>query len=279
MKRSPAAVASATPGNGRDAQVAAFRELFQQQGERLWNADRDVDWEQGAQIPAEKRDAWLRMMNVFLGLEVMGLDTIQVMMSKATHQLRNPSLNLYLAAQCQDEARHVYALDRYLREADGHGYLSAPERFLIERFGGMASWGFYRVENWLTSTLFSENFAALFLQQTLEIPDIDPLAKQIFRLILRDEVRHVNFLHTILPQLVGNLSPVGRTYVWQSQLLLAGATALGLRRIKRDAVLLGIDVDGYKETLIENLGAQLRDAGLDQFLRIDSYRRILDAAI
>ena len=279
MKRSPSAVASATPGNGRDAQVAAFRELFQQQSERLWSADRDVDWEQGAQIPPEKRDAWLRMMNVFLGLEVMGLDTIQVMMSKATHQLRNPSLNLYLAAQCQDEARHVYALDRYLREADGHGYLSAPERFLIERFGGMASWGFYRVENWLTSTLFSENFAALFLQQTLEIPDIDPLAKQIFRLILRDEVRHVNFLHTILPQLVANLSPVGRTYVWQSQLLLAGATALGLRRIKRDAVLLGIDVDGYKETLIENLGAQLRDAGLDQFLRIDSYRRILDAAI
>lgn len=279
MKRSPSAVASATPGDGRDAQVAAFRELFQQQSERLWNADRDVDWEQGPRIPPEKRDAWLRMMNVFLGLEVMGLDTIQVMMSKATHQLRNPSLNLYLAAQCQDEARHVYALDRYLREADGHGYLSAPERFLIERFGGMASWGFYRVENWLTSTLFSENFAALFLQQTLEIPDIDPLAKQIFRLILRDEVRHVNFLHTILPQLVGNLSPVGRTYVWQSQLLLAGATALGLRRIKRDAVLLGIDVDGYKETLIENLGAQLRDAGLDQFLRIDSYRRILDAAI
>ena len=275
MRRSPAAVQR----DGGDDQVEAFRTLFRQQGERLWNADRDVEWERGAQIPDEKRDAWLRMMNVFLGLEVMGLDTIQVMMSKATHQLRNPSLNLYLAAQCQDEARHVYALDRYLTEADGHGHLSGAERFLIERFGGMASWGFYRVENWLTSTLFSENFAALFLQQTLEIPDIDPLAKQIFRLILRDEVRHVNFLHTILPQLIGNLSPTGRAYVRQSQLLLAGATALGLRRIKRDAELLGIDVDGYKQTLIENLDMQLRDAGLDRFLQIDSYQRILDAAI
>ena len=275
MRRSPAAVQR----DGGDDQVEAFRALFRQQGERLWNADRDVEWDRGAQIPDEKRDAWLRMMNVFLGLEVMGLDTIQVMMSKATHQLRNPSLNLYLAAQCQDEARHVYALDRYLTEADGHGHLSGAERFLIERFGGMASWGFYRVENWLTSTLFSENFAALFLQQTLDIPDIDPLAKQIFRLILRDEVRHVNFLHTILPQLIGNLSPTGRAYVRQSQLLLAGATALGLRRIKRDAELLGIDVDGYKQTLIENLDMQLRDAGLDRFLRIDSYQRILDAAI
>ena len=276
MRRSPAAVRR---DGDSDAQIEAFRSLFQQQSERLWNADRDVEWSQGAQIPAAKRDAWLRMMNVFHGLEVMGLDTIQVMMSKATHQLRNPSLNLYLAAQCQDEARHVYALDRYLSEAGGHGYLSAPERFLIERFGSMASWGFYRVENWLTSTLFSENFAALFLQQTLDIPDIDPLAKQIFRLILRDEVRHVNFLHTILPELIEHLSPVGRAYVWQSQLLIAGATALGLRRIKPDAQLLGIDVEHYKQTLIENLDVQLRDAGLDRFLRIDGYRRILDAAI
>lgn len=276
MRRSPAAVRR---DGDSDAQIEAFRSLFQQQSERLWNADRDVEWAQGAQIPAAKRDAWLRMMNVFHGLEVMGLDTIQVMMSKATHQLRNPSLNLYLAAQCQDEARHVYALDRYLSEAGGHGYLSTPERFLIERFGSMASWGFYRVENWLTSTLFSENFAALFLQQTLDIPDIDPLAKQIFRLILRDEVRHVNFLHTILPELIEHLSPVGRAYVWQSQLLIAGATALGLRRIKPDAQLLGIDVEHYKQTLIENLDVQLRDAGLDRFLRIDGYRRILDAAI
>ncbi len=275
MRRSPAAVRR----EGGDAQAEAFRGLFQQQGERLWNADRDVDWERGPEIPAAKRDAWLRMINVFHGLEVMGLDTIQVMMSQATHQLRNPGLNLYLAAQCQDEARHVYALDRYLREAGGHGYLSGAERFLIERFGSMASWGFYRVENWLTSTLFSENFAALFLQQTLEIPDIDPLAKQIFRLILRDEVRHVNFLHTILPQLAAELSTPGRAYIRQSQLLLAAATALGLRRIKRDAQTLGIDVDGYKETLIENLGVQLNDAGLSQLLPIERYRRVLDAAL
>lgn len=276
MRRSPSAVAGRP---GRAAQEEAFRTLFQQQGERLWNADRDVDWEQGACIPDGKRGAWLRMMNAFHGLEVMGLDTIQVMMSQATHQVRNPALNLYLAAQCQDEARHVYALDRYLTVAGGHGYLSGAERFLIERFGSMASWGFYRVENWLTSTLFSENFAALFLQQTLDIVDIDPLAKQIFRLILRDEVRHVNFLHTILPELVSGLSPLGRAYVWQSQLLLAGATALGLRRIQRDAVTLGIDVERYKKTLIDNLGAQFRDAGLDRFLKIDAYRRIINAAV
>ena len=274
MRRSPAAVRPA----GEAEQTEAFRVLFQQQGERLWNADRDIDWDRGAQIPDAKRASWLRIINTFHGLEVMGLDTIQVMMGQATHQLRNPSLNLYLAAQCQDEARHVYVLDRYLTEVNGHGYMSAAERFMVDRFGAMASWGFFRVENWLISTLFSENFAALFLQQALEIPDIDPLAKQIFRLILRDEVRHVNFLHTILPELIDGLSPIGRAYVWQSQMLIAGASALGLRRIRRDAQALGIDLDHYKQTLIANLDAQFRDAGLDKLLSIDRYSRIINLA-
>ena len=274
MRRSPAAVRRA----GEAEQTEAFRVLFQQQGERLWNADRDIDWDRGAQIPDAKRASWLRIINTFHGLEVMGLDTIQVMMGQATHQLRNPSLNLYLAAQCQDEARHVYVLDRYLTEVNGHGYMSAAERFMVDRFGAMASWGFFRVENWLISTLFSENFAALFLQQALEIPDIDPLAKQIFRLILRDEVRHVNFLHTILPELIDGLSPIGRAYVWQTQMLIAGASVLGLRRIRRDALALGIDLDHYKQTLIANLDAQFRDAGLDKFLSIDRYSRIINLA-
>ncbi len=274
MRRSPNAV---RPHRSAE-QADAFRMLFRQQSDRLWNADRDIDWAAGSQIPDERRDAWLRMINVFHGLEVMGLDTIQVMMSQATHQIPDPALNLYLAGQCQDEARHVYVLDRYLTEVDGHGFISKSEKFLIDRFGGMSSWGIYRVENWLISTLFSENFAALFLQQALKLEDVDPLAKQIFRLILRDEVRHVNFLHTILPHMIERLPATGRLYVWQSQLLLAGAVALGLRRIKCDVAALGIDVDEYKATLLENLGAQFKDAGLDSFLRIETYAKVINAA-
>ena len=275
MRRSPAAVSRAQT----DEQRGAFRELFRQQSDRMWNADKDVDWSQPSVIPDHKREAWLRMINVFHGLEFMGLDTIQIMMSKATHKLRDPNLNIYLAAQCQDEARHTYALDRYLTVTDGHGRLSSLEQGLINRFGNMASWGLYRAENWLTSTLFSENFAALFLQRASEIPDCDPLAKQIFRLILRDEVRHVNFLHTILPELIGNLSPIGRRYVWQSQLLMIGAVSIGLRRIRQESGDIGIDIEEFKDELTENLDAQFRDAGIDQFLHASSYRRMIDRFI
>lgn len=275
MRRSPAAVARPISEEQRNL----YRELFRQQSDRMWNADQDVDWSLGPQIPAAKREAWLKLVNVFWGLEFMGLETIQVMMSKATHQLHDPNLNLYLAAQCQDEARHFYVLDTYLERASGKGLLSTLERQLIDRFGTLASWGFYRVENWLTSTLFSENFAALFLQKTRELPDMDPLAADIFRFILRDEVRHVNFLHTVLPGLIRNLSPLGRAYLWQSQVLLVGAVAVGLRRAKPHAELVGIDIEDFKRTLIANLDTQFRDAGLDEFLHASAYRRIIDRFI
>ena len=272
MHRAPAALARKMS----DEQRSAFRELYEQQGDRVWSAERDIDWSQAPSIPDGKREAWLRMINVFYGLEFMGLDTIQVMMSKATHKLRDPNLNLYLAAQCHDEARHVYVLDKYLTLADGHGRLSRLEQGLIKRFGNMASFGLYRAENWLTSTLFSENFAALFLQRATELPDCDPLAKQIFRNILRDEVRHVNFLHTILPELIGNLSPIGRRYIWQSQVLLVGTVAIGLRRIRQDSIDIGLDIEDFKDTIIENLDAQFHDAGIDEFLHASSYRRMID---
>lgn len=273
MHRSPAAVARRQM---TDAQRNAFQDLYRQQSDRIWNADRDIDWSRGPQIPEHKREAWLRLLNVFHGLELMGLDTIQVMMSKATHKLHDPNLNLYLAAQTHDEARHTYVLHRYLTEAGGHGRLSRLERILIDRFGTIAAFGLYRVENWLTSTLFSENFAALFLQKALELEDTDPLAKQIFRNILRDEVRHVNFLHTILPNLIGNLSPLGRAYVWQSQLVLVGAVSIGLRRVRHDAATLGIDIENFKDTLTENLDQQFHDAGIDAFLNAAAYRRVID---
>ena len=272
MHRSTAAVSQRLT----DDQSDAFRDLYRQQSDRIWHPDKDIDWSRGPQIPADTREPWLRMLNAFLGLEQMGLDTIQVMMSKATHKLRDPNLNLYLAAQAHDEARHAYVLDRYLTLANGHGRLSRPERVLIARFGDVASMGFYRVENWLTSTLFSENFAALFLQKAVDLPTTDPLAKDIFRLLLRDEVRHVNFLHTILPSLLNRLSLLGRAYLWQSQVLMVGAVSIGMRRLRNDAGALGIDIHEFKRTFVENLEAQFRDAGLDTFLHARTYGRIIN---
>ncbi|MEE9277940.1 MAG: ferritin-like domain-containing protein [Dehalococcoidia bacterium] len=269
----------AVPRTFTDGKPNAYRDLFRQQSDRIWNVDTDVDWSAGPQIPQDRREAWLRLVNAFYGLELMGLDIIEVMMGKATHKLRDPNFKLYLAAQAHDEARHVYWLDKYLTITDGHGRLSRMERALIDRYGTMASLGPYRVESWLTSTLFSENFAALFLARAIKFPGIDPLAVDLFRLTLRDEVRHVNFLNTVLPRLMDGLSAAGRAYLWQSQILLVGAAALGMRRIRDEATVLGLDTDDFKQRLTENLDAQFKDIGIDRFLHAATLRRVIDAFV
>lgn len=70
------------------------------------------------------------------------------------------------------------------------------------------------MENWLTSTLFIENFASLFLERAISLPNNDPFTTSFFRLILRDAVLHVAFLNTVLPGLLGRSSRIERAYLW-----------------------------------------------------------------
>ncbi len=275
MRRAPVAVKRSRS----EDESGAIGELFRQQSDRMWNADADLDWSIDPQIPESKREAWIALLNVFYNLELMGLDVLQVMTSKATHKIRDTDLKLYLAAQAHDEARHVYVLDKYLHAANGRRKLGRLEQTLIDRYGTMASVGLYRVENWLVSTLFSENFAALFLERAVSLPDNDPLATQMFRLILRDEVRHVSFLNALLPDLLGETSRVARAYLWQSQLTLIGAVSVGLRRVAPYAREIGVDIEDFKNQLTANLDAQYQDCGIDEFLHARTSRWVMDRLV
>lgn len=275
MRRTPAGVKR----NRSESHVGAIRELFRQQSDRMWNADEDLDWSIDPRIPESKREPWIALLNVFYNLELMGLDILQVMTSKTTHKIRDTDVKLYLAAQAHDEARHVYVLEKYLTAANGLHKLSRLEQTLIDRYGSIASLGPYRVENWLVSTLFSENFAALFLQRAVGLPDNDPLATEMFRLILRDEVRHVSFLNTLLPDLLSDSSRIARTYLWQSQLMLIGAVSVGLRRVAPYAREIGVDVEDFKRDLTANLDAQYQDCGIDEFFHARTSRRVMDLLV
>jgi hypothetical protein len=275
MRRTPVAIKR----DRSDDQDAPIRDLFRQQSDRIWNPDEDLDWSVAPRIPDSKREPWLALLNVFYNLELMGLDVLQVMTSKTTHKLRDTDIKLYLAAQAHDEARHVYVLDKYLQAANGRHKLGRLEQALIDRYGSIASVGLYRVENWLTSTLFSENFAALFLERAVSLSDNDPLATEMFRLILRDEVRHVAFLNTLLPDLLSETSRAARAYLWQSQIMLIGAVSVGLRRVAPYAREIGIDVEDFKHQLTANLDAQYRDCGIDEFFHARTSRRVMDLLV
>ena len=272
MRRTPAGLVH----QRSDQDGPAARDLVRQQADRLWNADTDLDWSIDPSVPESKREPWLALLKVFYSLELMGLDTLQVMTSKAGRKLQQPEFKLYPAAQSYDEARHVYALDKYLERSGAQRRQSRLEPTLIDRYGRLASWGPYSVENWLISTLFSENFAALFLERAVSLPDNDPLARDLFRLILRDEARHVNFPNVVLPGLIGEPSRLGRAYLWQSPMMIAGFASIGMRLVAPYAGAIGIDIEDFKTQLVANLNNQYEDCGIDDFLHAYTSRRVMD---
>src|SRR5262249_234745 len=100
-----------------------------------------------------------------------------------------PDAKFYAAAQVFDEARHVEAYDRYLRDKIELVYPVSPHlKQLLDMILGDARWDF----KYLGMQIMVEGVAVgafgVIHQTTTE-----PLIKQITEMIMRDESRHVAF--------------------------------------------------------------------------------------
>lgn len=225
-----------------------LRRLYLQASSQQWFAPQKLDYEQIITLEDEERRVWIRLMEVFYTLEKMGLNVIANMMHKAARKLRSEELTSYLAIQCNDESRHVFAIEAYLKK------LGAPPEYdyRLHVLGQAASLGLFRVENWLFSTLFSENFASVFLRRA-RAAKIDPLGSDMCKNLQIDESRHIHFLHIVLPDILDRLSLFGRTYVRASQFFIMKFTEMMARTLEKDAAIVGIDRRALIEEVFENV--------------------------
>src|SRR5262249_49757287 len=100
-----------------------------------------------------------------------------------------PDAKFYAAAQVYDEARHVEAYDRYLREKIELVYPISPYlRQLLDTILTDSRWDF----KYLGMQIMVEGLAlgAFGLIHTMSQ---EPLIKQITQMIMQDEARHVAF--------------------------------------------------------------------------------------
>lgn len=93
----------------------------------------------------------------------------------------------YAATQVMDEARHVEVYDRYLRDKIGTTFpISAPLRALLDQILTEPRWDM----KYLGMQIMVEGLALAsfgYIQQY----SAEPLIKQIVRLVMQDEARHV----------------------------------------------------------------------------------------
>ncbi len=137
------------------------------------------------ELPALRRHASSYMLSNFLhGEQGALLATAQLVSA-----LPSADAKLYAASQVMDEARHVEAYERYLREKVELTYPISPhlkqllDEILLERRWDMKFLGMQIMVEGLALAAFG------LISQTAE----EPLIKEIVRMIMLDESRHVAF--------------------------------------------------------------------------------------
>lgn len=227
---------------------AKLRKLYLQASSQQWFAPNRINFDTQVNLDPRSREIWIRFTSIFYTLEKMGLNVIANMMPKAVRKLKSEEVAYYLSAQCYDESRHVFVIENYLKK------LGAPPKYdyKFHVLGQVASMGFYRVENWLFSTLFSENFASCFLRRA-KAARIDPMGAEMCKHLLIDESRHLHFLHIVLPDILDHLSLTGRTYVRASQFFIMKFTEAVSRSLDEDGAFVGLDRRGLLEDVFENV--------------------------
>lgn len=224
------------------------RRLYVQSAGQQWSASETLDFNSNIELDAEARRVWIRLGSVLYTLEKMGLNVLTNMIAKAPQRLDSEDALFYLTMQSADEARHVFAIESYLTKLGKNPQDDRNYHIL----GKVASMGFFRVENWLFSTLFSENFASSFLRRA-KAAQIDPLGAQMCRHLLIDESRHIHFLHLVLPDVIDRLSLAGRTYVRASQYFIMKFAERVTRTLADDAQIVGLDRRELLEEVYTNV--------------------------
>ena len=109
---------------------------------------------------------------------------------------------LYAASQTFDEARHVEVFQKYLRERIGMTYPVMPGlKLLLDKILTDPRWDL----KFIGMQIIIEGLAlAAFERQ--RVAAMDPLLKDIFYLVIRDEARHVTFGVNYLEEFVSTLS-------------------------------------------------------------------------
>ena len=109
---------------------------------------------------------------------------------------------LYAASQTFDEARHVEVFNKYLQERIGFNYPVMPGlKLLLDKILSDPRWDL----KFIGMQIIIEGLAlAAFERQRAAA--MDPLLKDIFYLVIRDEARHVTFGVNYLEEFVQTLS-------------------------------------------------------------------------
>lgn len=201
-----------------------------------WDPETAIDWSRPVEV-GPIRDAWVEILDTFYAGEWQGLEIIQRLMNRASHRLGEPAMVTYYSTQCYDESKHLFVFRRYLEKLGARPSRRRNVDLLVE----LATRGPLPIERWIVATYFTETLAAAIFQAALEAPGLDPTGRELIRLMLKDESRHIAGTR------LGVTAVLERTGRFQTTLLRAwwgaflGLAVKEVRKLAPHAARTGID--------------------------------------
>ncbi|GAA1766802.1 ferritin-like domain-containing protein [Luedemannella helvata] len=243
-----------TPG---DSQLAA---LYERAKTAQWNATVDIDWSVdvpfGAPLPDDSRfgmasfeasplarrgrDSWdafrWQVQSWMVSQFLHGEQGALIVAARLVEVMPDLDSKFYAASQTVDEARHVEAFSRYLREKVAEPYpITSPLAALL---GDILS-----DSRWDVTALGMQIMIEALAMAAFRMANStfhDDLIKEITRLVARDEARHVSFGVLSLENLYTEMTSAERA---DRELLVLEAAELMHRRFLLGDVWERLDVD------------------------------------
>jgi hypothetical protein len=197
-----------------DEPVPAIRELYRRAKRQSWDPETAIPWEQAD--PSRYSSDQIEAARVYWSRRAWGeygaISESPTMQLRFALERREPDLSLYWTIRTQEEIRHAEVCRR-MAELLGGYHLSPDEEELKAIAGALGT----RERVLDDAVLLEATVAGLMCVAETVVYDVflqlvkrvtNPVAKQIFRLILRDETRHCDFGWLLLEHRVPALSAV-----------------------------------------------------------------------
>ena len=202
-----------------------LRRLYENAKRDQWNVSRDIDWTRSVDLddgvladelidiygtpywdrlsPRERSELNRRFTAWRLSLLLYGEHGAMLVCSQLVETVQGTDAKFFQATQVVDEARHNEVINRYMAEKlNGLCYpLAGNVRELFDTLLGDSRW----TVKTIGLQLVAETFAVALFKMLGETAK-DSLFRDICRLILQDESRHMGFGMLSLPSVIATLS-------------------------------------------------------------------------
>jgi len=222
-----------------------------------WDPEGSIDWNQPIEL-GKVREGWINILHYFYEGEWQGLEIIQRLMNKAAHMFGINEMVTYYSTQCYDESKHLFVFRKYLYKLQSPP--SKQKAFDILVF--LATSGPMAVERWILATYFTETMAGAIFQRSLQLEQIDPTGKEMIRLMLKDESRHIAGTRLGVETLMNHSGPIKTFFLkiwWKIFLRFA---IKEIRNLKVYGDQIGMDTEDILVKTFKKM------AEMDEFIKV-----------